>query len=271
MFDATRGVSYGPGPARRLGLPAAQRQAARQQAASTGGYAAVMNVPIPRPMRATSSRYFSNPMGFVRNARTMAVRTEKKVIDVNNTTFSVETTGTQLALLNGCVAGSQNFNRIGRKIQMSSLQIRGAIFLQDTTSGPTTVRMLIVYDRQANGAAPTYGDIIKSQNISGTTESAWNSFVNLDNRDRFEIIRDEFYEIGLVDTTATQAIATGPVRCHLNEYIKLGNREVVYNAGSAGTVGDIQSGSLYVFFISNQSNASGATAAVSFRTRFIDM
>ena len=177
--------------------------------------------------------------------------TERKVIDINTTQYAIESTGTQLQLLNGCVPGSQNFNRIGRKIFMRSLQIRGAINLTDTTAGTNVVcRMVIVYDKQSNGSAPTWANIMTSQNISGTTSSDVFAMVNLDNRDRFVIIRDQLYIPGAIDNTATQTYAMGPGTIVLNEYIPL-KLETLYSGGSAGTIGDITSGSLYCFWIAN--------------------
>jgi len=209
--------------------------------------------------------------GPMRNRNPYSMRVEKKVIDINTTQFNIEATGTQLQLLNGCIAGSQNFNRIGRKITMKNLQIRGQFLLTDDTTLMTVVRMIVVYDKQPNGAAPTFANIIQSQNISGTAESLFASFVNLDNRDRFEIVRDYQYSLGSRSTVATQSIAQGPGVICVNEFIPLGGREVVFNAGTAGTVGDITTGALYAFFISNTPNATGCISQLSFRTRFTDL
>jgi len=165
----------------------------------------------------------------------------------------------------------QNYQRVGRKITLKSLQIRGLLLPSDDTTADQQIRMLIVFDKQSNGAAPTWGDVIKSQNISGTTSSTHMDMVNLDNRDRFEIIRDRTWSITKRDTTATQAFSGSPTTICVNEFIKLGDRQTVYNAGTAGTVGDIQSGSLYFFMISNNANASGTNFDVAFRTRFIDV
>lgn len=208
--------------------------------------------------------------GFLRNRSVGGVRAEKKVIDILQAVYSVENTGTVLRLLNGCVAGSQNFNRIGRKINLKSLQIHGYFQATAVATANVKARMLIVFDKQSNGAAPTYANIITSQDITGATSSTVTDMINLDNRDRFEIIRDENIVIAPYNTTATQSVAGTPTIVPIDRYIKLGNRETVYNAGTAGTVGDIQSGALYVFFIASQPNATGVLFVGSFRTRFID-
>lgn len=236
---------------------------AMQQALQRTGLVKRARLPPPSVVAANA--------GFLRNRAARGMRLEKKVIDINNASYAVDITGTQLQLLNGCVAGSQNFNRIGRKINLKSLQIQGYFVNADNSAVSTKARMIIVFDKQSNGAAPTYADIVTSQNIAGTTSSTYNDMINLNNRDRFEIIRDTKVTIGALDSTATQAFAQSPGMVLVDQYIKLGNRETVYNAGTAGTVGDIQSGSLYVFFIASQNNAAGVNFVGSFRTRFVDV
>lgn len=207
--------------------------------------------------------------GFVRNTRrTMAH--EIKVLDILRTVFAVENTGTQLQLLNGCTQGTNTYNRIGRKIVLKSTQIRGIVAQTDDTTVNTEFRMIIVWDKQGNGAAPSYANVMQSQNIAGALEATVDAAPNINNRERFEIIRDKKMCIAGRSNTATQSYAGSPSVLLLDEFIDLKDRHTVYNDGSAGTVGDIVTGALYVFFISDQTNANGVTATVSFRTRFVD-
>jgi len=195
---------------------------------------------------------------------------EKKVVDIVYATYAVEETGTVLTLLNGCAPGSQNFNRIGRKINMKSLQIRGMIYNTDLSVGARLIRMIVVYDKQANGTAPTYANIVTSNDISGATSSTAYDMVNLNNRERFEIIRDKCWVFGPLQNTTDQSLAGDSQVACLNEFIPLKNRQTIYNAGAAGTVGDIASGSLYVFWIANTANATGSSVQCSYRMRFVD-
>lgn len=222
--------------------------------------------------RLPSTTVVAGPAGFLRNRNTTGVRVEKKVIDLVNASYAVEDTGTQLALLNGCIPGSNNANRIGRKVNLKSLQVQGFIIPADLTVNAGKFRMVIVYDKQSNGAAPTWANIMTSQSAAAVPvlDSAYNAMVNLDNRDRFEIIRDYKVDYAGINTTASQTYASSPLCQVVDMYIKLGNRETVYNAGTAGTIGDITSGALYVFFIASQPNASGVTFNGSFRVRFTD-
>lgn len=204
--------------------------------------------------------------GWANTARSLT--TEKKVIDQNIANYNFVNTGV-FELLNGCIPGSQNYNRIGRKISLRSLQIRGEIHANtvSTVAQDTSVRMVIVYDRQSNGAAPSLSNVIQSQDITGANSSTVFDMINLDNRDRFKIIRDMFFSMSFQNGVATQAVTGQPTLQCISEYIKLNNAETIYNAGTAGTIGDIQTGALYILFLSS---ASGYEFTGSFRVRFED-
>lgn len=211
------------------------------------------------------------PGGYQRGTST-AMLSERKVIDTNFAGYVFQAIGTPPAptLLNGCIAGSQNYNRIGRKINNRSLQIRGFVFPTTPPNSTDQIcRMLVIYDRQSNGVSPTWANVIQSQNISGTTSSAVTDMVNLDNRDRFVVLRDRVWICSSISNTATQAYAGSSTVHEVNEYIKL-NVETIYNAGVAGTVGDITTGGVFVFF-AGSAFTGGYSFAGSFRIRFEDL
>jgi len=151
---------------------------------------------------------------------------------------------------------------------MRSLQIRGIIYPTDDDVGSIICRYVIVYDKQSNGVAPTWANVISSQDIAGTVVSTVYSMVNLDNRDRFVIIRDKTLVMGKSVSTATQAYSTA-TSIIVKDYIKL-KLPTIFNAGTAGTIGDITSGALYIFAIANQAAASGVTMTFTTRLRFDD-
>lgn len=196
---------------------------------------------------------------------------EKKVIDINSAAYAFQAVGAPPTplLLNGVVAGSQNFNRIGRKTEMKSIQLRGVVSATtEATANDTGCRMVLVYDKQANGNAPTWANVIQSQNIAGTTSSTFSDMVNLDNRDRFVILRDKFFIMAYQSIVATEAGMGSNTVCTIEDYVKI-NLETIFNAGTAGTVGDITTGSLHVFFVG--SVAAQYTFTGSFRVRFVDL
>lgn len=194
---------------------------------------------------------------------------EKKLIDIAVATYQVHTTGS-FTLLNGCIQGSDYNNRIGRKIFLKSLYIRGYVAPQIALSSPigadaTTaqqVRMIIFLDNQPNGATPVVTDLLNTATPS--------SQLNLNNRDRFKILNDEVFVLNPISTAAATFSGLGEVIKEVNIYRRMGV-EAIYNAGNAGTVGDINSGALYMFWIgSNATGTNDANAIVSARVRFLD-
>jgi len=174
---------------------------------------------------------------------------EKKYIDVTvNASF---TSAGALTLLNGCIPGSDAINRIGRRIKMKSLLLRLSCNVGATPTNDV-VRFMVVYDRQANGAAPAATDIL-------TGISALNPN-NLNNRARFITLLDWIQAMDTVGPTIVQKVVF--IRKDL---------VTTFNAGTAGTVADIQTGSLYVLNCGN--NAAGVTATTLVcrsRVRFED-
>jgi len=157
---------------------------------------------------------------------------ELKFID---TSVSTNLTAASLAfstpqLLNGVATGSSATDRIGRKIIMKSVYLRATVRAGTGSAGASPIRCIIFYDKQANAAAPAATDLLLA--------NEFNSMNNLSNRDRFVVLSDEMTEP--VGTQIEQA------RAHV-VYKKI-NLETLFNAGSAGTIGDITSGSLYIMF-----------------------
>lgn len=186
--------------------------------------------------------------------RTRGSLTELKNIDVNPINFPAfgATTG-QLTLLNGCIQGSGATNRIGRRITMRSIQLRGRIQVAATTTGASPVRLIIFYDRQANGTAPTATDLLNADTIS--------DFNNLSNNRRFVIVAEQI----------RSCIGTaGPQSIYFNMYKRI-KLITEFNTGNAGTVGDIQTGSLYCLaYASAGIQVASLACNVQTRVRFTD-
>jgi hypothetical protein len=178
-------------------------------------------------------------------------------------------TTTQIALLNGMKTGTGYWNRIGSKVNLLSMQLRGAITwnnsMGSTACNEDFLRWAIVYDRQPNGTTPVWTDIFKGFDPVAQTaiDDAFEN-INPENRDRFIIIRDKCVYIppagagAAVSNTLTQYVDPSGSMC-LDFYAKLGGLETKYNNGTAGTVGDITTGALWIVSRSNVALA-GTTA-----------
>lgn len=194
---------------------------------------------------------------------------ESKVIDIAVGTIQVNTTSS-ISLLNGCIQGTDYTQRIGRKIVLQSVYVRGRVQIEGPASGVQNasqlVRMILVIDTQPNGTVFAITDLLNT--------AAPESQLNLNNRDRFSIICDKewVFDPYIVSTTATQSLGIGGRTIQaLKKYKKL-NMETIFNSGNAGTVADMTSGALYMVWIGSNAASANAdsNAIVSTRVRFKD-
>lgn len=178
---------------------------------------------------------------------------EKKNVDAQfGLTLPAYGTWSAGQLLNGLAPGSSPITRIGRKTQMKSIQIRSSNQSVGGTAAQMT-RILCVYDKQTNAAAPTITDIL----LLNQPESP----MNLSNSDRFVILFDQM--------TEQDQIPGASVHFNQPTYRKIG-LETMYNTGVAGTVADIASGSVYIFVAGNGTIGTNTCNIIS-RIRFTDV
>lgn len=203
------------------------------------------------------------------------VTTEIKAVDgiVSNYLFRTPP-NTSIALLNGIQTGAAFYNRVGSRVEMKNLHLRGYI-QSAATSVTTNLRMLVVYDRQPTGALPVVSDILQSRDQTGATATNGDSEINLDNRDRFIILRDKQYYAPPCTNTAG-VLTNGPSfpstdqEWDINEFIKLKGLGVHFKSSSSPTtVADIATGAVYVMFVSTTSDSCW-NVNLLWRTRFYD-
>lgn len=181
------------------------------------------------------------------------VDTALSLTDIPDTT----NTSTFMYTLNLIQAGTGSWNRIGKRIKMKSLRIRGyASFLTQPTfaTGDAVVsgfRMVVVYDKQSSGAAvPTFDTIFGTTNQSGTEATTYvTDPPKYDNMERFTVLRDCLIQ---APTMPIVSFGTGPnttVYSFVDEYIKLKGLDTVFlGQTNPMTIADISTGALYVYF-----------------------
>lgn len=114
-------------------------------------------------------------------------------------------------LINGSAQGSAQNEHVGRKAIMKKVQLR-YIYNSGSAGGQQSqVRILIVYDKQANGALPSVGDVLASS-------ATYNSFMNLANSDRFVVLCDEICD----STQSSQLNMSGSryIKCNLRRSLR---------------------------------------------------
>jgi hypothetical protein len=217
--------------------------------------------------RADVSRRTSNLNRMLRTAHVrrgfapaIVSRGEKKTIDTGYATYVCDNVGT-VNVLNGVANGTSAVTRIGDRVTMVSIQLRGFIGPVDDTTADSMCRVMLVYDKSSNGGAlPSITDILKDSNSA--------SFNNLDNRRRFSVIRDIKVAVGKSVNTATQAISNSPNIYPVDVYTKV-NLPVIYG-GAGGAIGDIQEGSLLLVTIGSTNPNAGGSFNGTARIRFTD-
>ncbi len=114
-------------------------------------------------------------------------RGETKFFDTDvGTVFGTVTAGLESANLNIIVQGNTESNRIGRKVVLTRVDVKGTLTLPSTATAADTsdhVRLLLVCDKQTNGAAFTATDIWETDTIG--------SFNNLSNSSRFRVLQSK--------------------------------------------------------------------------------
>jgi len=194
-------------------------------------------------------RYLRRPRRLLQNVP------EYKYMDTTLSPGSTrcDTTG-DVILVNGCARGDDVGDRIGRKIVMKSLEMRLYAYVTAGTGVDQTNRVMVVYDKQPNGAAPAITDVLVS--ISTT------ALKNANNDHRFNVLYDQTYYLNGSGESDSAKI--------WKNYRRL-NFPVQFNSGDAGTIADIQTGSLY--FLVMGSEARGVTASQingRVRVKFVD-
>lgn len=147
-----------------------------------------------------------------------------------------------------------------------------------TWIAPMAIRVVLLYDRQPNGSLPSgIQDVFQDRSVNGTLSYDHQSALNMENRDRFYVLRDWKIMTPLVlngtggaNYGVTQIWNNNAGPCDFFEsYVKLKNLETHYKANT-GNIGDIATGSLLLCTYCNTAT-SYWTVDVSTRLKFIDV
>jgi hypothetical protein len=169
-----------------------------------------------------------------------------------------------VSLIDGLAVGTDWSARIGRRITIRSLNLRYNIYGAATPPQDTSVRILLIYDKQCNGALPAMTDILVTNASSGFVDTC--SQLQMNNRDRFVIIRD---------IVKTQQYA-GPGGLTEGKIFKKLRTEIQWNNTSGGDAA-IQTGNLILVLIpDSNSQAQNAQLKAPYmnwysRIRFTDV
>jgi len=139
--------------------------------------------------------HFQQPQVNLLKQAQFVPRVESKNFDYWVDGFSVPNDQTWHAgwVLNRPSVGTQPYNRVGRKITMTKIQLRYWFGDNNSGNGPAKFRILIVYDKQFNTVIPPISEVLDIH-FTGPDPAAFN---NLGNSDRFLIIADVITECAI--------------------------------------------------------------------------
>lgn len=160
-------------------------------------------------------------------------------------------------VLNQVPQGTSQTTRIGRKLLMQAIHLRGTITATFNNAFTNTVRLALVYIPRLDRTTTT----MPPQNVIWTAQDP-RALRLINNVDRFKIIRQWTYQI----TGDGNAVTTGQEAVHFDEMVKINLPTVWTQANTSGTFDDMEEGALCLYSHGIQANAVG-TAVVSYAAR----
>lgn len=174
-------------------------------------------------------------------------------------------------LIAGLAQGTGEEDRIGRKIIVKSLYIRGHLKIDDhvavTFGNSQMVRIMIIEDRQCNGANATQSELFEA--IPGATH-LMNSVNNLANKNRFKTHYDKVipmnYTTLAFGDTAGNIYSQGYYRPF--KFYKKMNLPIEFSGTGTSTIANIQSNNLFVWIQTTDADTTITFDSIS-RIRFV--
>jgi len=211
---------------------------------------------------------------------------EKKGVDFPiNTTEIVSTVNSNQAAfcLNLIQQGVGSWNRVGRKIQLQSIRLRGQ--LEWTLDAATStanyvgncVRMVVVWDTQPSDTAiPSFEQVFGVTGQDGSETCTYLNPVRYDNMDRFSVLSDTVMKLKPpICNTVSGSTSAVQVIEPFDKFVKLSGKFSNYSGNSNPmTMAGLSSGGLYVYFRAAQNTVDTNRVAVGLdsfaRLRYID-
>lgn len=195
------------------------------------------------------------------------------------------TVGFQTVILNVTDSGTALGQRIGTKQTNKSLLLRMHFYnklqsVDPATGGrigplvPSTARCILFWDKQAINVSessstgyPTATDLLAyPTGIPPVLVKPLFYPLNLNNADRFKVIRDWTFDLGGSDVTTTGAINTFAAQGTsstktIQEYIPLFNVESVFTDAGVGAPGVLRTNALFIMIIADNYTPLAGTQA----------
>lgn len=183
------------------------------------------------------------------------------------TSAAFGSTATRVTLLGASPAhtlasGTGSSDRIGKKITIKSIQLKGSIGLGNTNSLSVVFHIWLCLDTQANGTLATLSDVIDSTSLDIARPVIANS-------ERFRVLKKLVFECPALYSTITTGPTSGSLmlRQHF-DYFKKCNYEIDYSL-TTGAITEIRSNNLFLIAGTVGDNSQPTLNMVS-RIRYTD-
>jgi len=195
---------------------------------------------------------------------------EKKYKDTDIEELGDLTNGEITGSLNIIPQGTTDITRIGNKITITNINVHFAVGTDNL--GPTmglqngNLRVILYLDKQANGAYASPTDILTQSGGAGVTTI--NRFRNMDQVDRFVILKDKTYRTPMntgysASTAGTDAVTnTGVIWYKINKVCKI----PIHFSSTTGAITEMKSNNIGILVISDNpyTNFRGAWSRVKY-------
>nr|QXP07773.1 MAG: putative capsid protein [Arizlama virus] len=179
---------------------------------------------------------------------------------LENVAYQEPAANTGYTVLNVVQQGAAVYNRVGTRVNFKSLQLRLMLSGQTAATVNAILRVVMVYDRQTNGAAPAIATIFSDLSAAGGATTTFHSGLAIANRSRFQVIRDEMVPMSFGGDSVK----------HYKTYAK-GMWPTEYSANN-GTIGDVATGAIYLIYSATIAGAAAglSVSQIACRLRFYD-
>lgn len=163
--------------------------------------------------------------------------------------------------------GNDISNRIGKKITVLKVSVRGQVYMDALTaaqqSAPVVFRVILLVNKNCNGVQPTPSEVISSS----TANNMIYGYSNLSFFGKYRILKDKTFTLtpqnSVGDTTTNE---TAPVIQRFKLTHKFAKPLVVTFNTDTGAVADIVQNSLHIIA---GYNASSPSASISYKARVV--
>lgn len=176
--------------------------------------------------------------------------------------MNLDTSG-QVELLTEIPLGVDQFERIGKKILLDSIEIRGTA-INLTAAKLNLIGVALVVDKMPRDTIPAVSEI-----FAGGTGSSILQLENTDSERRFEVVwRWDAVLIGN-DSVATNQTST--TMQHIHDVVDMRGRRTVFKLGPNGAIQDHSYGAVYAVTMGSTPAGTGAAKFTgNFRVSYYD-